>query len=177
MEEISLPSSASLGFKVECLAGNWQRIEWSLGFPGGSVGKESACNARDLSSIPESGRSPGEVNGNPLLYSFFFFFYPLLYSCLVNPLDREAWWATVHGVARVGQDIATKLLLPPPEWSSHSVELEAFQSTALSLSSAYTQQGHKLEPRCDLSTREITRPEWKIDAHKLKELREAMTLL
>ena len=51
---------------------------------GDSDGKETACNAGDLGSIPGSGRSPGEGNGNPLLY-----------SCLENPMDREAWWATV----------------------------------------------------------------------------------
>ena len=59
------------------------------GFPGGSDGKESACNAGDLSSIPGSERFPGEGNGNSLQY-----------SCLENSLDRGAWWATVHGVAK-----------------------------------------------------------------------------
>ena len=53
------------------------------------TGKESACSARDLSLIPGSGRSPGEGNGNPLQY-----------SCLENPIDRGAWWCTVHGVAK-----------------------------------------------------------------------------
>ena len=52
-------------------------------------GKASACNAGDLGSIPGSGRSPGEGNGNPLLY-----------SCLENPVDGGAWWATVHGVTK-----------------------------------------------------------------------------
>ena len=51
--------------------------------------KESTCNARDTGSIPGSGRSPGEGNGNPLQY-----------SCLKIPMDKEAWWATVHGVAK-----------------------------------------------------------------------------
>ena len=60
-----------------------------LGFPGGSAGKESACNAGDLGSIPRWGRCPGEGNG-----------YPLQYSCLENSMDRGAWWATVHGVAK-----------------------------------------------------------------------------
>ena len=59
------------------------------GFPGGSDGKESACHAGDLSLIPGSGRSPGGGNGNPLQY-----------SCLVNPLDRRAWRATVHRLAK-----------------------------------------------------------------------------
>ena len=59
------------------------------GFPHSSVGKESACNAGDLGSIPRSGRSPGEGNGNPLQY-----------SCLENPMDRGAWRATVQGVTR-----------------------------------------------------------------------------
>ena len=60
-----------------------------MGFPGGSEVKASACNAGDLGSIPVLGRSPGERNGNPLQY-----------SCLENPMDGEAWWATVHGVAK-----------------------------------------------------------------------------
>ena len=50
-------------------------------------GKESACNARDLDLIPESERSSGEGNGNPLQY-----------SCPENPMDRGVWQATVHGV-------------------------------------------------------------------------------
>ena len=58
--------------------------------------KEFAYNAGDLGSIPGSGRSPGEGNGNPLQY-----------SCLENSMDREAWWATVHGIAGVGHDLVT----------------------------------------------------------------------
>ena len=61
-----------------------------VGFLGDSVSKESVCNAADLGSAPGLGRSPGEGNSDPLQY-----------SCLGNPLDRRAWWATVHGVARV----------------------------------------------------------------------------
>ena len=61
----------------------------SLGFPGGSEVKASACNAGDLGSIPGSRRSPGEGNGNPLQY-----------SCLENPMDGGVWRATVHGVAK-----------------------------------------------------------------------------
>ena len=71
---------------------------------GGSVGKESACNAGDPGSIPGLGRSPGEGNGNPLQY-----------SCLENPMDRGAWRTTVHGVARVGHDLATKPTNQPTE--------------------------------------------------------------
>ena len=61
-----------------------------MGFPNGSKSKESACNAgdTDVGSIPGLGRFPGEENGNPFQY-----------SCLGNPMDRRAWWATVHGVA------------------------------------------------------------------------------
>ena len=60
-----------------------------LCFPGGSDGEESACNEEDPGLIPGLGRSPGEGNGNPLWY-----------SCLENSMDRGAWWATVHGVAK-----------------------------------------------------------------------------
>ena len=72
-----------------------------MGFLHSLVGKESACNAGDPRSIPGSERSPGEGNGNPLQD-----------SCLQNPMDRGAWQATVHGVVRVGHDLATK---PPPQ--------------------------------------------------------------
>jgi len=57
--------------------------------PWGAEVKASACSAGDLGSIPGSGRSPGEGNGNPLQY-----------SCLENPMDGGAWWATVYGVAK-----------------------------------------------------------------------------
>ena len=60
-----------------------------MGFPGDSDSKESACNVGDLGLIPGLGGSPGEGNGNPLQY-----------SCLENPIDRGAWRATVHGVAK-----------------------------------------------------------------------------
>ena len=66
------------------------------GFPN-SVGKESACNAGDLGSVPGSGRSSGEGNGNPLQY-----------SRLENPMDRGAWWATAHGMARGRHNLVTK---------------------------------------------------------------------
>ena len=68
-----------------------QRVAHNLatkqGFPGGSDGKESACNTEDLDSIPGLGRSPGEGNGNPLQY-----------SCLKNPIDRGTWRASVYGI-------------------------------------------------------------------------------
>ena len=57
-----------------------------VGFPGGSVVKNIPANAGDICSIPGSGSSPGEGNGNPLQY-----------SCLENPMDKGAWRATVHG--------------------------------------------------------------------------------
>ena len=59
-----------------------------MGFPGDSVVKNLPANAGDMGLSPGLGRSPGEGNGNPLQY-----------SCLGNPMDRGAWWATVHGVA------------------------------------------------------------------------------
>ena len=60
-----------------------------MGFPGGSAGKESTCNAGDLGSVPGSGRSPGGGHGKPLQY-----------SCLENPMDRGAWRAAVRGVSK-----------------------------------------------------------------------------
>ena len=60
-----------------------------MGFPGGSNSRESACNAGDPGSIPGSEISPGEENGNPLQC-----------SCLENPRDGRAWWASIYGVAQ-----------------------------------------------------------------------------
>ena len=61
----------------------------------------NARDERDKGLIPESGRSPEEGNDNSLQY-----------SCLGNPMDREAWWATVHGITKVRYDLVTK---PPPQ--------------------------------------------------------------
>ena len=60
-----------------------------MGFPGGSMVKNPPANAGDMGSIPGSGISPRGGNGNPHQY-----------SSLGNPIDRGAWWATVHGVAK-----------------------------------------------------------------------------
>ena len=65
-------------------------------FPGGSDGKQSACNAGDPGLVRGSGRSPGEGNGNLLQY-----------SCLENSMDRGAWWAIVHGVAKSWTQLST----------------------------------------------------------------------
>ena len=71
---------------------NFEKYLWrSRGFPGGSDGKESACNSGDLGSIPELKRPPGESNG-----------FPLQYSCLENSMDRGALWSSSMGSQRVG---------------------------------------------------------------------------
>ena len=79
-----------------------------MGITGDSVVKNLPANAGEVSLIPGSGRSPGEGNGNALQC-----------SCLENPMDRGVWQATVHGVARVGQDLVTK---PPPLGDSEGQE-------------------------------------------------------
>ena len=67
------------------------------GFSYSSVGKEFACSAGNLGSIPGLGRSPGKGNGNPLQY-----------PCLENLMDRGAWWAAVRGVAKSQTQLNTK---------------------------------------------------------------------
>ena len=86
---------------------------WAQGLPLCSVGEESACDARDPGSIPGSGRCPGGGNGNPLQY-----------SCLENLMDRGAWQATVHGVTRVGHDLATK----SPPYSGSILNPDSFSN-------------------------------------------------
>ena len=68
---------------------NWYNHYRKWGFPSGSEGKESTFNEGDLALIPGSGSSPEEGHVNPLQY-----------SCLENPMNRGAWWATVHGVVK-----------------------------------------------------------------------------
>ena len=117
----------------------------SVGFLGGLVGKESACNAGDSDSIPGSGRYPGEENGNPLQH-----------SCLENPMDRGAWQATVHRVARARHNLATK---PPPCYIKMKRHVTQFSSYVcfligkmnFGLTSARTGNAHptiKIEQTC-----------------------------
>ena len=92
--------AAIYGSQSQTWLSDWTELNWTdvLGFPGGSVVKNPLANAGDAGSILGSGRSPGEGNGNPLQY-----------SCLENPLDREVWWAIIHGnTKRVRRDLVTK---------------------------------------------------------------------
>jgi len=83
-------------FSTAILTNNKNQSKWkkkhfikSYGLPRGLSGKESACLAGDMGLFSGLGRSSGEGNGNPFQY-----------SCLGNPMDREAWWATVHEIAK-----------------------------------------------------------------------------
>ena len=82
---VSKPEAPPCGRKEIFLSFSYATV----GFPGGSVVKNPPANAGDTGSIPGSGRSSGDGNGNPLQY-----------SCLENPMDRGAWQATVHGVTK-----------------------------------------------------------------------------
>ena len=88
-------------------------------FPGSSVGKELACSAGDLGSIPGLGRSPEGGNGNPLQY-----------SCMENPIERGVWRATVHGVTRVRHDLATKPTTMPKDEVSDWSQRDAILASA-----------------------------------------------
>ena len=87
-----------------------------MGFPGGSDGKESACNTGDLGSIPGLGRSLGEGNGNPIQYSF-----------LENSTDRGAWWGVAKSQTQLNDQHSTRRDLRRavacPHLSSSSTEL------------------------------------------------------
>ena len=77
-----------------------------MGFPGGSVVKNSPASAGNMCSVPGWGRSPGEGNGNPLQYSW-----------LGNPMDRGAWGATVHGVSKSQAQLYTQHTQPSFDYS------------------------------------------------------------
>ena len=89
---IRWPKYWSFSFSISPSSEYLALISFRMGFPGSSPGKESACNAGDPSSVPELGRSPGEINS-----------YPLQYSCLENSMDRGAWQVTIHGIT-IGYD-------------------------------------------------------------------------
>ena len=78
---------------------SWETFFREQGFPGGISGKESACNVKDMGSIPGSGRSLGEGNSKPLQY-----------SCLENSMDRGTCLATVHGAAKSRTQLSTHTL-------------------------------------------------------------------
>ena len=84
-----LDSPPFLGLSLTCPGPDFLSPLGLIDFPGGPDGKETVCKAGDLGSIPESGRSSGARNGNPLQY-----------SCLENSMGRGAWQAIVHGVAK-----------------------------------------------------------------------------
>ena len=139
----------------------FRRHGTSRGFPGGSVVKNAPINARDtgdVSSTPESGRSPGEGNGNPLQY-----------SCLENPMDRGAWRAAVHGVekSRTRLSMQAQLstwykqriksawtlglpFLAPWEWHVRKPELASWRTSIPAEASEISQ----------LSTRRLSPQEW-----------------
>ena len=105
--------------------GTWRkgpRISFLLFFTlvlclvGFSAGSEFACNVGDPGSIPGLGRSPGGGHDNPLQY-----------SCLENPMDRKAWWATISGVTRVSHDLAAKPSTTTVFQFSHSVVSNSLQ--------------------------------------------------
>ena len=104
-----------------------EEMPWAsavLGFPGGSDGKESACNAGDAGSIPGWGRSPGEGRG-----------YPLQYACLEKSMDRGAWRATVHGITKSRTRLS----------SSHTHT----HTHGLAVSGSATQDAEKYQELCD----------------------------
>jgi len=103
-------------------------VFYSWGFPGGSVGKESTCNAGDLGLISGSERYLEEGNGNSLQY-----------SCLKNPMNREAWRATVHGVARVRHMRVTK---PPPHFTLTTALVQFSCSVAQSCPTLHEPMDH-----------------------------------
>ena len=110
---------------------DWTELNWTMllrDFPMAQKVKnppaiqETTCNAGDPVSISRSGRSFGKGNG-----------YPLQYSCLGNLMDRGAWQAIVHGVTKVGHDLATKpqpltMLLAPKQWKQQMMMAPVFSS-------------------------------------------------
>ena len=114
-------------FKIVVLLFTWS-------FPGSLVVKNPSTNEEDAVSIPGSGRSPGEGNGNPLQY-----------SCMENPMDGEAWQATVHGVAKS----RTRLSDFTSRYNEYSEQLNSVIMRCLQLLSRYSGINEQLQQRPD----------------------------
>ena len=111
-------------------------------FPAGSDFKESTCNAGDPGSIPESGRSPGEGNGNPLQYSH-----------LENPTERGAWWATVHGVSESQTRLSVSTVCWPELQGSlgNVVQLRMQEEEDLGVVSCRFNHWHRTQGACSFT--------------------------
>ena len=122
------------------------------GLPWWLSGKESACNAGDVSLIPGSGRSPGEGNGNPLQY-----------SCLGNPVDRGAWQAIVHGAAkRVRHSWATKQQKISFHWETgYKVIFITYIFFQFILLSSVKNTKRKLKPMSNIPEQRTNASPWK----------------
>ena len=97
---------------------------------------------RDAGSIPGLGRSPGEGNGHPLQY------------CLGNPMDREAWQATAHGVIRIGHNLATKQQFA--KWLETEFQCILLMLSLLDVSSSYSICYHSPLTKNIISSQVIT---------------------
>ena len=121
-------SSSSYRISFLSISESW------IGFPGDSDGKESACKAGDAALIPRSGRSSGGGSGNPLQC-----------SCLENPVDRGAKWATVHGCKRVGH-----AWLSVPTWIRDHVHGSSLvKSASLSCRWSVSLKGETVRDKCE----------------------------
>ena len=105
-----------------------------MGLPGGTVVKNLPAKAGDTGSIPGSGRSPGEGNGNTFQY-----------SCLGNLMDRGAWPASVHGVAKeLGHDLASEqqqCITEPLCWTPETNSALSISKTSIKVSQLKTDHG------------------------------------
>ena len=138
----------------------WGLPWWSQGFPGGSDDKESACSAGDQGSIPGSGRSPGEGNGNPLQY-----------SCLENPMDRGAWWGyspwgckeshmTEWLTLHTSSLVVLCLIIPQQGMQVQSLTQEDFTCLGETRLMSHNYWSSYTESPCS-STREALMPQWR----------------
>ena len=121
----------------------------------------NAGDTRDMGSIPGSGRSPGEGNGNLLQY-----------SCLENPMDRGAWWATVHGVAKSWTQLSEHTLRVEPKLPKWMLNIFPFLGmSSRNIKDVGLSQNHFLFCKSKMKTRK------KNDILSLKEKKEAILYL
>ena len=134
-------------------------------FPGGSDSKSSVYNVGDLGSIPGSGRSPGEGNGNPRQY-----------YCLENPMDGGAWWVTVHGVAKSQTWLSNSIIIQVADCSSSKPIFKIFVYFSVCIKASISKKWNCF-PFTTIQLRRVSWVSFKVKHNLCRDIHKVLNIL